>query len=282
LSQGLTNRLQRLTRLAPVGRVVGGLNQALLRRGPWPVRLEGQVLLPSTLDRLVVLWLHKLGGGESYPLSLWRRRCRPGAVVVDVGANLGLYALVASRAVGPGGRVVAFEADPENARLLALARRRNRAANLEVRAEAVGAAEGWAELYLRPEHKGDSELAYRGGDRPSTRVPVTTLDASLAREPRVDLLKLDIQGAEALAIQGMERVLEASPRLAVFSEFWPRGLRRCGLEPEAYLDWWRRRGFAVRIIDQAGRRLEPAADHRAVTVRAEKEKELNLLLERRP
>lgn len=282
MATGILERLHGLGRVKAMRALVGGLNALVAPLGPWPVRVDGLTIMAGSLDRLAVLWLMRAKHGDRLALELWDGLCRPGATVLDVGANLGLYGLRAARRVGPTGRVIAFEADPDNARLLGLSVARNGLTNLSVRAEAVAAAVGEVRLFIRPEHKGDSELSYMGGDRPSIAVPAVTIDAALAGEKRVDLMKLDIQGAEAFAIQGMEGMLAASPGLKVISEFWPEGLARCGLKPLDYLRWWRERGFAISRIDEAAGRLEPVDDLTALTEHAHAHQDANLFLERQP
>ncbi|MFH1060193.1 MAG: FkbM family methyltransferase [Pseudomonadota bacterium] len=282
MATGMLERLHGLGRVKAVRALVGGLNALVAPLGPWPVKVDGLTIMAGSLDRLAVLWLMRAKRGDRLALELWDGLCRPGAVVLDVGANLGLYALRAARRVGPDGRVIAFEADPDNARLLNLSVARNRLDNVTIRAEAVAAAKGAVRLFIRPEHKGDSELSYPGGDRPSIEVPAVTIDAALAGDLRVDLMKLDIQGAEAFAIRGMEAMLAASPGLKVISEFWPEGLARCGMKPLDYLRWWHERGFAISRIDEEEGRLEPVEDLAALTEQAHAHQDANLFLERRP
>lgn len=282
MATGALERLHSLGRVKALRALVGGLNALVAPLGPWPVKVDDLIIMAGSLDRLAVLWLLRSRRGDRLALDLWDSLCRPGATVLDVGANLGLYGLRAARRVGPTGRVIAFEADPDNARLLRQSVARNRLDNLVVRAEAVAAAVGSVRLFIRPEHKGDSELGYLGGDRPSVEVPATTLDAALVGDQRVDLMKLDIQGAEALAIQGMEALVAASPELKVISEFWPEGLARCGMKPLDYLRWWQERGFIISRIDEAAGRLVPADDPAALTDHAHAHQDANLFLERRP
>jgi FkbM family methyltransferase len=282
LASGLTYWLQRKLRTSPVKALVSRINTWMLTRPPLRIKVEGQVLLAATLDRLTVLMLQKFKSSESYAVDLWRRLCRPGSVVLDVGANLGLYALVAAEQVGAKGRVHAFEADPDNIRLLQGSAALNQYSNLSIHGQAVTNHSGSVKLFLRPEHKGDSQLSYNGPDRKFVTVPATTLDEALSPEPHVDLIKFDIQGAEALAIQGMHSILAASPGLKVITEFWPQGLARCGMEPAEFLDWWRSKGFSLSRIDEEQRELLPIDDYQALLQYCQTNQDANLFMERRP
>jgi hypothetical protein len=67
---------------------------------------------------------------------------------------------------------------------------------------------------------------------------------------RIDIIKMDIQGAEGLAIAGLQETLKHSKSLAVFSEFWPWGLRQTGIDPLDFLRTFRDFGFSVSIINE--------------------------------
>ena len=69
--------------------------------------------------------------------------------------------------------------------------------------------------------------------------------AGIGAEP-VHFIKMDVQGWEWEALQGMQRTLERSPELVIFFEFWPAGLRRAGADPVAVLRWLESLGFTLR------------------------------------
>lgn len=142
---------------------------------------------------------------------------RPGDVVLDLGGNLGTSALLFSRLVGPEGHVYSFEpafADVERRNLAD-----NGARNVEVIPAAVGDRCSEVELTVTDEGI-DSRLArpsHRGG---RLRVPMTTLDEFVAqrRLQRVDFIKMDIEGAEELALRGAEQVIARfRPQLTIAS-----------------------------------------------------------------
>lgn len=76
----------------------------------------------------------------------------------------------------------------------------------------------------------------------------------------VDVIKIDIQGAEMLALRGMEQLLCQSPNLIMFSEFWPLGLSRFGSHARDYLSLLRYHGFQLYEIDEVSRSLRPVAN----------------------
>lgn len=147
---------------------------------------------------------------------------RPGDTVVDGGANVGMMTLHASRIVGAAGKVVAFEPQPETFRMLSESVRLNGARNVVLRAIGLSDAERTMRLYcFDPRNRGAYVLA-GPTERDPVGVPVrlVPLDAELARLglPRVDLVKLDIEGHELEALAGMRRLLEGRARPIVVLE----------------------------------------------------------------
>lgn len=155
-----------------------------------------------------------LGGGfERAELECARRHARPGTAAVDVGANVGVYAIVLGLAVGPTGRVLAFEPDEENARRL----ERNVALNgLEnVLIHPVAVAERAGEVLLRlgvdPAYHSTTGVFEGRASGGELRVLATTLDEAWreAGRPEVSFVKVDTEGAEAAALEGARELLEA-------------------------------------------------------------------------
>jgi len=125
--------------------------------------------------------------------------------ILDCGANLGLASLFFKRAY-PAARITAFEADPAIARMLAANLRRNGAADVEVVAAAAWIADGDVAFCGDGADSGAIADHARPASRPAERVPAIRLVDRLARE-RIDLLKLDIEGAEAAVLADCEPAL---------------------------------------------------------------------------
>lgn len=163
---------------------------------------------------------------EARVLETLRGFIRPGDRVLDVGGNIGWFTVIASHLVGPTGLVVAVEPDPANAAVLRDNLARNRCANASVVEAAAGAEDGTASLYRSETNPGDHQMA-RIADRPdAVDVAVRRLDAVVAGH--IDVLKMDTQGSEVLALRGMSALLAANPAMRMILEFWPHGLDRVG------------------------------------------------------
>ena len=156
-------------------------------------------------------------GTNELPVQLaFRDMIEPGQTVFDVGSNVGFFAILAARLVGPTGSVHAFEAVPACAKALSRNAARNGFTNVTVHAVAVGDRQGEIEL-LQGRHPGGATTSQ--ADRPqsytgSIVVPVVALDVMIAEAelPVPDFVKIDVEGAEPQVLAGMEVTLaEASP-----------------------------------------------------------------------
>jgi FkbM family methyltransferase len=143
----------------------------------------------------------------------------PGSVVWDIGANLGLFSFASAAAAGPTGRVLAIEPD---AWLVALLRRSaagNRGLSpVDVVPVAIGDRVGVGRFHIARRNRSTSHLdgfgtIEAGGVRRTELVPMVTLDWLLDHFPRPDVLKIDIEQAEVLALAGATSVLATCPVL---------------------------------------------------------------------
>jgi FkbM family methyltransferase len=245
-------------------RLDGWLLRARRRLYPPGTRVMGLARLPNGQRAWVNVAEYE--GGRRYfgiphepaEQALIAALLRPGDVVLDVGAHLGLYALPASRLVGPQGAVHAFEPVAGLAGLLRANAAMNGAANVRVHQVALSDRSGMVDIRVNRE-SGLSSLAPTGrglaiGIEP---VPAMTLDEAAAAEgiAGVRLLKIDVEGHEAEVLRGAEGLLAREEDLVVLCEleeknYAPRG--RCARD---VVPWMAARGFQAWTIDPAQRRL---------------------------
>ena len=240
----------------------------------------GLSLLVDDLDSLGLL---ARGSYEPYETWLLSSLAAPGSVVIDVGANIGYYTVQFARAVGPEGRVVAVEPDPDNVAILRRNLALNRLHNVHVVPKAAAAVSGSVSLFRSDENRGDHRLHDPGDGRRKVVVEAVSLDEELAAiTGPVSLVKLDIQGAEPGAVRGMARFLQRHPEAWIATELWPLGLLQSGSSIDDYLGLLRSLGCALLRIDEGRRKLEPLdLDWLAQTVTVERGNHTNLLLPRR-
>ena len=172
---------------------------------------------------------------EPFETEVFCRLCRPADFVVDIGANIGWYSVLASKLAGPTGRVLAFEPDPGNFALLSRnIARCGDAPTVELRQAAVGEAISKVKLHLSPTNLGDHRLFDDGSERACIEVALQPLDAILAQETHLpDFVKSDTQGSEARILRGARETLSKGWRPVFLLEFWPFGLEGSGSDPMA-------------------------------------------------
>lgn len=188
-----------------------------------------------------------------------RRLCRPGDFVLDIGGNIGWYTVVISQLIGPSGRVMTFEPDPDNFAMLQ--RHVGRCAvrpTVDLFQEAVGATRGTVHLFLSDSNLGDHRTFDEGAGRASIEVQQRSLDSILAAEVRKpDIVKSDTQGAEGQIIKGARQLLATGWRPVLLIEFWPYGLSGSGTDP---MSLWRELadlGYALYEMSERRPRLYP-------------------------
>ena len=213
---------------------------------------------PFLLDPLDSLELSIFRSYEPFETSLLSAEIRPGMTIVDVGANIGYYTLLFSKLTGDQGRVYAFEPEPQNFSLLQQNLARNQRTNVVALNRAVSDRAGESFLYLSTENYGDHQ-AYPSEDG-RRKVPITMTRLDDCVKGPIDLIKMDVQGFEAHALNGMEAVIAASPGLTIFTEFWPEGLHRAGSDAADFLCRLRSFGLEIFFINEYANRLEPADD----------------------
>lgn len=188
---------------------------------------------------------------------------RPGMVVCDVGANVGVTTVIFAEQVGPGGRVLAFEPDPFNAAVLRRHvdhhRLQNRLQNVLLFEMGIGDGPGNRHLRINRTNRADSRVLPAGAivTSDAMTIPCESLDAMLARlhVDQVDLVKIDVQGFEPFVLRGMRNTLAKNPGLQVVLEFFPDGLAEQGQDPRSLLAFLFET-FAV-VERWAGRRWIP-------------------------
>jgi FkbM family methyltransferase len=184
--------------------------------------------------------------------SLFQRIVKPGMMVVDVGAHIGYFTLLAARLVGETGKVYAFEPEPENFALLAKNVEVNRYRNVVCRQQAVCQETGSAELFLGKYSITHSLSRPAGSDGAgSISAETTSLDDFFAREgwPSIHLVKMDIEGWEWSALAGMTELLRRCRHLKLVLEFTPSLLLGAGVEPTTFLQRLQDLGFSIRAVD---------------------------------
>jgi len=180
-----------------------------------------------------------------------------GAVFIDIGANEGFYTLFAARRVGAEGRVLAMEPSPRELHRLRHNIAINQLENVVVDTRAVGRQQGKATFHIAdPEHNGQNTLGDFGHQGVTAvehiEVDLIDLDALAAEHGLngVNVVKMDVEGAELEVLKGAENVLGRFRPIVLF-ELFDASLRKQGASAAAVLDFLQQRGYHFLTFDEA-------------------------------
>lgn len=228
---------------------------------PKQVEIHGATVVLNPTDPVVSGALH-FGVYEKAETRFFQSACRDGMTFLDVGANLGYYTALAARAVGPNGRVLAVEPDPDSFGYLEQTIAANAVGNVEAFPVAASDAPAILPLYISTDNRGDNRLYASDGERPQVEVKARPLDA-LLRENKidtVDLIKIDVQGYEPKVIAGLRETITASPNLTLLTEFWPQGIDEAGEDANEFLQTLRELGLTLHELQPDGSLAELTDD----------------------
>jgi FkbM family methyltransferase len=182
--------------------------------------------LTLNLDKKDSLNLSVNKNYEPAETAFLKATIKKGQHVIDIGANIGYYTTLLASLVGEHGKVYAFEPDAENFELL----KRNIAANgfKNVIAENLAVSDSSNDILLfYSGDKGDQRIYDSSDGRQSIKIKATSIDDYFMNiSHSVNFLKMDIQGAEGLALKGMEKTIRRNKDIILNIEFWPFGLEK--------------------------------------------------------
>ena len=228
---------------------------------PKQIEIHGATVVLNPTDPVVSGALH-FDVYEKAETRFFQSACRDGMTFLDVGANLGYYTALATRAVGPNGRVLAVEPDPDSFGYLEQTIAANAVGNVQAFPVAASDAPATLPLYISTDNRGDNRLYASGEDRPQVEVTARPLDA-LLRENKidtVDLIKIDVQGYEPKVIAGLRETIAASPNLTLLTEFWPQGIDEAGEDANEFLQTLRELGLTLHELQPDGSLAELTDD----------------------
>ena len=153
-------------------------------------------------------------------------RPKQGSIVIDVGAHVGRYTIIASKRVGPNGKVVAIEADPSNFEILKRNIKLNNLNNITSLNCAAYSKEGRLKLHLHSKRSGYTMYSTVMSNRFETRrfmeVKANTLDHLIESErippEQINWIKIDVEGAEFEVLKGADHILSKSNNISLLIE----------------------------------------------------------------
>jgi FkbM family methyltransferase len=223
-------------------------------------------------DDQLVRWIRSQGVWEADVMKLLGRTLRPGSIFVDVGAHVGFHSVLAGQLVGPSGKVFAVEPAPWALDLLRANVRRH---GLDVTVLPFAASDeaGTVRLALDEAHRSGAHLSEA---EDAVEVQAAPLD-ELLPDVTVDVLKVDVEGAEPLVLRGARSLLRRSPHLLAVVEFRDHPHLSGESSPEV-LAFYESLGFELCLLRRNGDLAPAGAD--AVLEQSRREPSFNLVLRR--
>lgn len=180
---------------------------------------------------------------EETTTNIFRKIIKPGNIFLDLGANIGYFSLLAAKLTGENGKIFSFEPEPKNFYYLQKNIEVNNYKNIYPFQKAVSDKNGEIELFICEYDSGHHTIKqYEGVEvyshgRPtenrSIKIDAVKLDDFLAdKADHIDVVKMDIEGAEALAVEGMKHLLEKNKNIKFLMEFFPLFIKKMGNSPE--------------------------------------------------
>lgn len=216
---------------------------------------EESLSMKKTLEDYAKSLIH-----ERATTDLFERVIKEGDVVVDLGANIGYFSLLAAKLVGSKGRVFSFEPEPKNFSYLKKNIEINNYNQVSAFQKAVSNKNGKTKLYICDYDTGHHTInqyegveAYsRGRETKKHFIDIETItldDFFKGKEEKIDVIKIDVEGAEMLALLGMDRILKENKNIKMFVEFFPLLIEKMRSFPKEFLrKIFEDYGFSIYVI----------------------------------
>lgn len=172
-------------------------------------------LPPNGIDYLIQPY-------EEFETELIRKNLKSGDTFLDIGAGIGYYTISASKIVGGEGRVISFEPDPNYFKLLQKNAKENGCNNITLFQKAVSNRNGETKLYLYDKvgRNRIEEVNYFLADLEvldCLKIESVRLDDFLG-DGKINFIKMDIEGSEYLALEGMKSLIKKNPEVKIIAE----------------------------------------------------------------
>jgi FkbM family methyltransferase len=209
------------------------LNKNLIHFLPKRIHIDGVNFYFNRLDRAVALLCWKYGIIEKQELRTVLSHIHEDTIFLDIGANMGIYSFRASKKIRTG-KIISFEPDKNHFECLLKTRDKNKISNVFLHPLAVTNENGSISFHNQSMNGGDFRINY---SQSGELVDTVKLDDFLGAGHKVDVVKMDIQGAECLALLGMQNIILDNPDLLIFCEYWPKGMRLLNIQPDTFISF---------------------------------------------
>jgi FkbM family methyltransferase len=227
------------------------------------IRSNVGYVLCAASDHALVAALIENGELETGTRLLIEKFTRPGDTFVDVGANIGMHSLAAARVMQGNGKIIAFEPFEQTFKMLEKSLWFNGHGSIvDTRQMALSSKAGKQTFYLG--NTSGHHSLYQLSDQISKikiTVIVRTLDQEMGKKTKIDLLKIDAEGAELEILRGAEATFKSNPDMALIVEYGASHLARIGQTPKQWFDAFKTFDFQHKVINEQTGALEDWAQN---------------------
>lgn len=254
----LVNRLGLIGLKKPWQDLTGKIDSFYATRGTLPLKVRvGEFEIYSYWRHLNFIISLSGGNYESFACQLYRENISSGMIVVDGGAHIGFYSLLASRLVGNEGKVIAYEPDEYNFKALAMNVKENNCSH-NVILKPFALADDFKKVKFYRNRNTVSNSILPRKDRSINEevelenIQATSIDKDLVDMPIGDsvFIKMDLEGGEPMALEGMKSTINKAKSLKLIIELNPPALENAGVSPITFIDQLNNLGFNIFFADE--------------------------------
>jgi len=219
------------------------------------IEIHGLKIKKSKTARLTIL----TGENEPSTTALIEKELKPGMNVLDLGANYGWFTLISSKIIGNTGHVFSFEPDPNLMKTLKENVALNDLTNVSFFPVAISNISGNAKLSLNPDYPTRNKVNSKTLLENTINIDTISVDEFCEQKDlKVDFIKMDIEGSEVKAFEGMKKTLLNNPKIKMIVEFNPHAISDVGSSPEDFITFLQQYGLIFEVIDEHKKdRLNP-------------------------
>lgn len=221
------------------------------KKGIIMVKTNGHKMYIDLADQIIATKLIQYGFWEEGLTKLVKKIIKNDMFVIDVGAHMGYYSLLFSKHVGDKGKVFSFEPVPYNFNFLKENKQINKINNIVLENFAVSDKNGEIKLFLDKNNLGAHSFIEGNNNKDDCVVAkAIRLDDYFNNSNfPIDLIKIDVEGAESVVLGGMPALLNNNPNIIMIIEFCPEIIVRAGSSPVEFIDKLLAFDFHIAVID---------------------------------
>lgn len=211
------------------------------------IEIHGIKITKSKTARLTIL----TGENEPSTTALIEKELKPGMNILDLGANFGWFTLISSKIVGKTGHVYALEPDPNLIRTLKDNVKLNDLDNVSYFPLAASNKSGTAKLSLNASYPTRNRVESKTLFENCIDIDTISIDEFCEQnDVKVDFIKMDIEGSEVKAFEGMKKTFLNNPKIKMIVEFNPQAISDVGSSPEDFITFLEQYGLIFEVIDE--------------------------------